>query len=63
MQIAIWGSLNKTTMFDRDNITACLSLKGGDFFINLYKPEILFKDRQNIFLTSSTVVPSNECFK
>jgi hypothetical protein len=50
-------------MFDRDNITACLSLKGGDFFINLYKPEILFKDRQNIFLTSSTVVPSNECFK
>jgi len=63
MQDAIWGALIKTTSFNTQNTIACLSLKGGEFFINLYNPKILFKDKQNIFLTSSTVVPSNECFK
>jgi hypothetical protein len=61
MQGAIWGALIKTTSFNKQNTIACLSLKGGDFFINLYNPKILFKDKQNIFLTSSEVIPSNHC--
>jgi len=62
MQDAIWGSLLKTTSFNKQNTIACLSLKGGEFFINLYNPKILFKDKQNIFLTSSQVSPSDRCF-
>tara|TARA_B110000008_G_C16808791_1_gene499859 strand:- start:62 stop:931 length:870 start_codon:yes stop_codon:yes gene_type:complete len=62
MQDAIWGSLLITTSFNKQNTIACLSLKGGEFFINLYNPKILFKDKQNIFLTSSQVSPSDHCF-
>ncbi len=62
MQDAIWGALLKTTSFNKQNTIACLSLKGGEFFINLYNPKILFKDKQNIFLTSSQVSPSDRCF-
>ena len=63
MQDAIWGALIITTSFNKQNTIACLSLKGGDFFINLHNPKILFKDTHNIFLTSSEVIPSNKCFE
>jgi hypothetical protein len=61
MQGAIWGSLKKTTSTN-DNIT-CLSLKGSKDYINLYNPIILFEDRQNIFMLSNQVIPSNQCLK
>ena len=61
MQGAIWGSLKKTVLFNNTNEIACLSLKGGKIYINLSNPQIIFEDRQNIFLLSNKVVPSNEC--
>jgi hypothetical protein len=63
MQGAIWGSLKKTVLFDDANKIACLSLKGSQNYINLYEPEIIFEDRQNIFLLSDKVVPSIQCLK
>jgi hypothetical protein len=60
---ALWGALNKTTTFNSSRSIACLSLKGGDFVINLHKPKVLFRDRQNIFLTSLKVIPSKRCFE
>jgi hypothetical protein len=63
MKDAIWGALRLTTSFNKDNTISCLKLKGGDFFINLHSPKILYKDRQNIFLTSPRVIPSDRCFQ
>lgn len=63
MNNAIWGALRLTTSFNKENTIACLKLKGGDFYINLYSPKILFKDKQNIFLTSPQVNPSDRCFQ
>ena len=62
MRGALWGALLKTTFFNKDGSIACLSLKGGKYFINLYNPKTLFKDKQNIFLTSSQVIPSYKCY-
>jgi hypothetical protein len=63
MQGAIWGSLKKTVRLDEGNKIACLSLKGSQNYINLYDPEIIFEDRQNIFLLSNKVVPSIKCLR
>ncbi len=57
------GRLNKTTVFNKSRSIACLTLKGGVSVINLYNPKTLFKDRNNIFLTSLEVTPSNKCFE
>jgi hypothetical protein len=62
MSNAIWGALNRTVVFNDSKSIACLRLKGEVSMINLYNPVTIFKDRNNIFLTSSTVVPSNKCF-
>jgi hypothetical protein len=61
MANSLWGALNKTTIFDKSMSMACLTLKGGVAIINLHKPKVVFKDKQNIFLTSSKVTPSNKC--
>jgi hypothetical protein len=63
MSNALWGALRLTTSFNKENTIACLKLKGGDFFINLHNPKILFKDKQNIYLTSPQVNPSDRCFQ
>jgi hypothetical protein len=63
MTNALWGALNKTTAFNESMSIACLSLKGWRGVINLYKPKVVFQDKQNIFLTSSEVTPSNKCFE
>ena len=62
MSNAIWGGLSRTLTFNDSNSIACFTLKGGIFVINIYNPVTIFKDRNNIFLTSSTVAPSNKCF-
>jgi hypothetical protein len=61
MNSALWGALNITTVFNESMTIACLSLKGGKNVINLHKPQLVFQDKQNIFLTSSEVTPSSKC--
>ena len=61
MNGSVWGSLKKFVLFDKDSLSACFPLKGGEHFMRAENPKIIYEDGDVIFLTSSRIFPSDDC--